>query len=59
MGGQESFQIAGEVSERSPEKFSPDDIKLIVDQTGCTEDEAKKALEETGDIAAAIMKIKG
>ena len=58
MKGAESFQIAGDVSERPREKFSEDDIKMIAEQTGKTEEEAKKALEETGDIAAAIMKLK-
>ena len=58
MMGQESFQISGEVSERSAEKFSQAAIKLIVEQTGASEEEAKTALQETGDIAAAILKLK-
>ncbi len=58
MMGQESFQITGEVSERSAERFSREDIKLIMDQTGSTEEQAKTALEETGDIASAILKLK-
>ena len=58
MAGQESFQISGEVSEKSSEKFSEDDIKLIIEQTGVSEEEAKKTLEETGDIASAIIKLK-
>ena len=58
MGGQETFQIAGDVSERSQEKFSKEDIQMIVEQTGCSEEEAAGALEETGDIAEAILKLK-
>jgi len=58
MGGQESFQITGNLEERSKEKFSEEDIKLIVEQTGCSGEEAAEALKETGDIAAAIMKLK-
>ena len=58
MGGQETFQIVGEVSEKSQEKFSNEDIKMIVEQTGCSEEEAADALEETGDIAEAILKLK-
>ena len=58
MAGQESFQIAGEISERSSEKFSQEDIKLIIEQTGASEEDSKQALEETGDIAAAILKLK-
>lgn len=37
---------------------SEDDIKLVMEQTGCTKEEAIKALKETnGDIAEAILKI--
>ena len=36
-----------------------DDVKLVMEQTGKSEKEARKALEETkGDIAEAIMKLK-
>jgi len=58
MKGAQSFQIAGEVSERGREKFSDEDVKMIAEQTGLSEEEAKTALEETGDIAEAIMKLK-
>jgi len=57
--GQKTFQIVGnprimEVKEEIPD----DDINLIVEQTGVSKDEAKKALETTkGDIAEAIMKL--
>jgi nascent polypeptide-associated complex subunit alpha len=57
--GQKTFQIVGTpqimaVKEEIPE----DDISLIVEQTGVSREEAKKALEETkGDIAEAIMKL--
>ncbi len=57
MKGAESFQIAGEVSERGREKFSEEDIKMVVEQTGKSEVDVKKALEETNDIAEAIMKL--
>lgn len=37
---------------------SEDDIKLVMEQTGCTREEAIKALRETnGDIAEAILKV--
>jgi len=29
----------------------------IVEKTGCSEEEAKEALEETGDLAEAILKL--
>ena len=55
MQGQETFQISGDVSEESG--FSEDDIKVIIEKTKCSEKEAKKALEETGDLAEAILKL--
>ena len=58
MKGEKSFQIVGPSEERTKEKFSGDDIKMITDQTGASEEDAKKALEEEGDIAKAIMKLK-
>lgn len=57
--GQETYSIIGVPEERSLEKFSSDDVKMIVEQTGCSEDEAKKSLEKTGDIAEAILSLKG
>ena len=57
MQGQESFQISGEVSEEEGEKFSEEDIKTIMEKTGASKSEAEKALEETGDLADAIMKL--
>ncbi len=58
MGGQETYQIVGHAEERSVEKFSKDDIQMVVDQTGCSEEDARKSLEETGDIAEAILRLK-
>jgi nascent polypeptide-associated complex subunit alpha len=57
MQGQESFQISGDVSEETGEKFSENDVKVVMEKTNCSEKEAKKALEETGDLADAIMKL--
>jgi nascent polypeptide-associated complex subunit alpha len=57
MGGQESFQITGDVSEESGEKFSESDVKVVMEKTNCSEKEARKALEETSDLADAIMKL--
>ena len=57
--GSKTYQISGnprivERKEETPEE----DIKLIMEQTGKTKEEAKKALEETkGDIAEAILKL--
>ncbi|MEK6827562.1 MAG: nascent polypeptide-associated complex protein [Nanoarchaeota archaeon] len=57
MGEQESFQITGDISEEGGEKFSENDVKVVMEKTNCSEKEAKKALEETGDLAEAILKL--
>ena len=61
MAGNQSFQITGDIEERESEaEISQDDISTVSEQTGCTEDEAKQALEESeGDLAKAILSIKG
>lgn len=56
MQGQNSYQISGDESEEE-EGISEDDVKLVVEKTGKSEDEARKALEETNDIAEAIVKL--
>jgi len=59
--GQDTYQVAGgNVSEEGSEAISEDDVKMIVDSVGCSKKEAEKALGDSeGDIAAAIMKLKG
>jgi nascent polypeptide-associated complex subunit alpha len=57
--GSKTYQITGNpnIIDRKDE-MKEDDIKLIIEQTGKSEEEAKKALEETkGDIAEAILKL--
>lgn len=60
--GLSSFQISGDVEEieKSVEvEVTDDDIKIVMEQTGASEEEARTALKEAkGDIAEAIMKIK-
>lgn len=56
--GQESYQIVGESEERPKEKFVSDDVKMVMEKAGASEEDAKKALEEEGDIASAILKLK-
>jgi nascent polypeptide-associated complex subunit alpha len=54
MMGQQTFQITGEPE--ILENNNEEDLKTIMDQTNCSEEEAKKALEEAdGDLAKAIM----
>ncbi len=58
MQGNESFQISGDVREEPKAgQFSQEDIQTIMEKTSCTEEEATKALEETGDLAEAILKL--
>jgi len=56
MQGQASFQIAGQVVEKS--SLSLDDVKMVMQNAGVDEASARQALEEaSGDIAGAIMKL--
>ncbi|MBX4212353.1 nascent polypeptide-associated complex protein [Candidatus Pacearchaeota archaeon] len=55
MQGQESWQITGESKEENG--IRDEDISLVAEKTGKSRHEAKKALEETNDIAEAIMKL--
>ncbi len=64
--GQKSFQITGnmrevKVTQAAPQKekqdlFPADDIKLVVEQTSCTTEQAVEALKKAeGEPAEAIM----
>lgn len=55
MMGQDSIQITGTITERDAEVFNEEDIKTVMEQTGCDEKTAKELLQEQGDIAAAIL----
>ena len=58
MQGQESFQIVGEAREESEKvEISESDIKTVMEKTGCSKKEAEKALEETDDLAEAILEL--
>ena len=60
MMGQWTYQISGEETQRSLDStpdINEDDIKTVMEQTGCSEEEAKKAIEDSnGDLAEAILK---
>ena len=58
MQGKESWQIVGDAKEEEA-GVSEADVKLVVEKTGKSEEEARKALEETDDIAKAILKLSG
>ena len=63
--GQRTYQVVGRPrvvsrsdNEPKEESIPQGDIDLVVEQTGKSAEEAKKALEETnGDIAEAILKL--
>ncbi len=57
--GQGIERTRGEDSTAPQRKLSEADIRLVMEQTGATEQEAKKALEEeNGDLAGAIVRLK-
>ena len=59
MHGQKSYQISGKerIEGLAP---NPDDVKMVAEQAGVSEEKALAALAETGgDIAQAILKLKG
>ena len=58
MGGQNSFQITGEERVETAElEISPEDIKLVMQKTNSSKEEAIEALKETKDLTEAIMKL--
>jgi nascent polypeptide-associated complex subunit alpha len=54
MQGQDTFQISGEILEESSDE---EDIKTIIEKTNCTEERARETLNETADLAEAILKL--
>ena len=63
MMGDNSWQITGNYEEQSLDlnpEINEEDIKTVIEQTGVTEEEARKAIESNnGDLAAAILELKG
>ncbi|NYB52447.1 MAG: nascent polypeptide-associated complex protein [Methanobacteriaceae archaeon] len=59
--GQDTYQISGKAKERKIEAelvIPDDDVDLVASQTGVTQEEARKALEDTnGDLAEAILRL--
>ena len=59
MQGQASFQVQGEAREEAGEP-KESDASIVAGECGCTVVEAEKALAEAnGDLAEAILKLKG
>ena len=63
MQGQTSFQITGEAIEQDSNEteeqgISEQDIKTIMEKTGCSEKKARKSLEKTdNNLAEAIIEL--
>ncbi|MEA3559026.1 MAG: Nascent polypeptide-associated complex protein, partial [Candidatus Thermoplasmatota archaeon] len=59
--GDKNFQVQGKVTDKVLKAEIPEeDIELVMDQTGVSEDAAKQALEDSdGEPAEAIIKIMG
>lgn len=55
MMGNIMFQVIGKYDVVSG--VSKEDISLVIEKTNCSESEAKKALEETNDVAEAILQL--
>lgn len=53
--GQEIFQLQGDYSE--VEDVSSEDVKLVMEKTGCSEEEARDALKDAEDVAEAVMNL--
>jgi len=58
MQGVDSFQVSGDIREEEAlVRVSEEDVKTVMEKTGCSEQDAIKALEDTGDLAEAILKL--
>lgn len=59
MQGQVSYQVAGEAVEEGSESFSDEDVAMVVEKSGKSEEEVRAALENSdGDIAEAIVDLR-
>jgi len=58
MMGKDTFQITGDITEKEEDEFSEDDVEMVAEKAGVSEDEARSVLQETNDIAEAILRLK-
>ncbi|MCX6814392.1 MAG: nascent polypeptide-associated complex protein [Candidatus Aenigmarchaeota archaeon] len=56
--GQDTFQITGDVTEKEEDDSDEEDVEIVVEKAGVSHDEARRVLDETNDIAEAILKLK-
>jgi nascent polypeptide-associated complex subunit alpha len=61
MMGQMTYQVVGEAIERNLDTtpdINEDDVQTVMDQTGASEEDVRKAIEDAdGDLAEAIMSL--
>lgn len=61
MMGQWSYQISGEETQRelnTTPDINDDDIQTVMEQTNCTKEQAKAAIDDAkGDLAEAILNL--
>ena len=58
MQGNISYQISGDETEEAGESFSEDDVQTVMEKTSCSEEEAKRVLEDKdGNLAEAILEL--
>lgn len=56
MQGNTNFQISGDISEEALEDNFEADVKTIVEKTNCSEEMARKALDDAnGDLTEALL----
>lgn len=56
--GQDTFQITGDITEKDEEDDDEGDVEIVAEKAGVSHDEAKRVLDETNDIAEAILRLK-
>jgi nascent polypeptide-associated complex subunit alpha len=54
--GNEIFQLQGNYTEEAKGP-SQDDIDLVKEKTGCSDEEAREALQDAEDVAEAVMNL--
>jgi len=56
MQGNVSYQISGEEYEEES-GISEEDIKTVIEKTGCSKEQAENSLKKTGDLAESILEL--
>jgi nascent polypeptide-associated complex subunit alpha len=56
--GQDTFQITGDITEKDEDEGDEGDVEIVAEKAGVSHDEARRVLDETNDIAEAILRLK-